>query len=39
MIDTLQKDCSCKEICQELNNKAKELQSEDNITSIVIRVS
>lgn len=39
MIDTFQKDCSCKEICQELNNKAKELQSEDNITSIVIRVS
>ena len=39
MIDTLQKDYSCKQMCQELNKKANELQSEDNITSIVIIVT
>ncbi len=39
MVDTLQKDYSCKQMCLELNKKAIELHSEDNITSIVIIVS
>lgn len=38
IIDTLQKECSCKQMCLELHKKANEVHSQDNITSILIKI-